>query len=243
MPNFSTLSLGNRKDADRWRKGMKEKLGFSEEKWVQKVLPTISDYEDVFGANDSWLFIGGHFSRNIQDWGDWPYDGEWRLYDDKDNDYKTPPDSEVLFRKDHVLVRKLVSGAWKEKKLRKGIEFKQECKVIVWGGCSICKDKVQVAAIQALFGAPLIIGWKATTGWPIIDIMLGGYGKKPGPGIWNSPNFWDELGNDHADLKKVRESWLDVASSIQWGGDILQRFCVVDPNGDQHDRDGAALTS
>ncbi|MCP1784349.1 hypothetical protein ABIF65_011391 [Bradyrhizobium japonicum] len=34
MASFSTLTLGTRKDTDWWRRGMKEKVGYTERVWV-----------------------------------------------------------------------------------------------------------------------------------------------------------------------------------------------------------------
>ncbi len=243
MPTFSSLSLGSRKDADRWRKGMKEKLSYSETKWVKKVEPTMAEVEGFFGTNDDWLFMAGHFGGVQSEWGSWPYSGDRRLYNDPDDDVTTPPTHEILFRSDHALVRRKSGGSWEEKKLRKGTELKQSCKVILWGGCDVCSNQAQLNVIRALFGQPLVIGWLGITGWKIVDIMLGGHGGNPDPGTWNTPNFWNELGSGHEDPVKIRNAWLKVAKSIPWGGDVLERFCVIDPDGTRHKATDEPLVS
>jgi hypothetical protein len=235
MPTHSTLCLGNRKDADRWRKGMKEKLGFTEGKFVKDITPSLVDIATFFKQKDDWLFMAGHFSQAVGKWGTWPHATEYRLYNDLDNDHTTPPTLEALFRKDHVLVRRKEGGAWTEKKLARGKEFLQheKAKVLLWGGCGVCnEDSIEI--LRELFGKVLIIGWHGKTGWEITDLMMGGFGNKPDPGGWRSPNFWEKLGGSHSDLVKVRNAWLDTAKAITWAGDILSRFCVIDPDGTHH---------
>jgi hypothetical protein len=64
MPTFSTLCLGNRNDADWWRRGMKEKLNFTEGKWVKNKELSLADIASVFGRTDDWLF--GRATRNVR---------------------------------------------------------------------------------------------------------------------------------------------------------------------------------
>ena len=131
MASFSTLTLGTRKDTDWWRRGMKEKVGYTERVWVKQPEPTMQQMKEVFSGR----FFGGHFSGPFSQWLPWPYDTEKRLYNDLDNDPETAPTREVLTRKDNVLLRsKKANGTWEEAHLKKGVEFKQTGanRVILW---------------------------------------------------------------------------------------------------------------
>lgn len=234
MSTFSTLCLGSRKDADQWRKGMKDKLGFTETKFVKLAEPSVAELKGFFGASDDWLYIAGHFSSAQSSWANWPYDDENRLYNDTDNNVGTPPTLEVLFRSTSVLCRRKTDSSWDETELVKGKGFKQgaKAKVVIWGGCSVGNADI-VISMQALFGPALIIAFSGETGWQILDIMMGGYGTGTGTG-WKTPNFWDKLGNKSGDLGAVRDAWLDTARAITWGAGILDRFRVFDPDGTEH---------
>lgn len=216
MPSFSTLSLGTRKDAARWRKGMKEKLTFAEGVYHAEPSPTLAAIEGFFGRSDDWLFLAGHYDQDV-------------LY----NEQQT---IKIKFQSSKV---EIAHGS-QSKTLIKGQRMKQAPKLVLWGGCSVCDSTQSINMLRTLFGGMLLIGWKGQTGWEIVDIMLGGFGHANPTGPWNSPNFFDKLGNGAGDLKKCRDAWLDVAKSIPWGppkpGEppYIERFCVVDPDGTVH---------
>lgn len=233
MPTFSTLCLGSRKDADQWRKGMKDKLGFTESKFVKHPEPSLAELKGFFGASDDWLYVAGHFS-SVNGWPSWPYPNESRLYNDIDNDATTPPTAEILFRSGNVLCRRKSGSSWAESLLVRGDGFKQnaKAKVVIWGGCSVGNPNT-VGTMQALFGPAVIVAFAGETGWQILDVMMGGYGDSSGSG-WKTPNFWDKLGSNSGDLVAVRDAWLETAGAITWGSDILSRFRVFDPDGTEH---------
>lgn len=192
MPTFSALCLGTRNGADWWRRGMKEKLGFTEGKWVKEPEPSAAAIAGVFALTDKWLYLGGHFSRRLAGWGSWPHAAEKRLYNDLDNDPNTPPSRESLCRANHMLLRSKSGSAWSEQTLNKSVGFKQTgASVLLFGGCSIAANKADILAFQALFNMLLILGWKRTTGKEIINLMFGGNGTNDAAGApWSTVNFW-----------------------------------------------------
>ena len=237
MPTFSTLCLGNRNDADWWRRGMKEKLNFTEGKWVKNKEPSQADIASVFARTDDWLYLGGHFSLPPKPpnpvWPNWPYSDEKRLYNDLDNVWTTPPTWEVLFRSGKALLRgTATNGSWSEKSLTKGTEFKQTSAghVLLFGGCAIADRKQDILAFQALFDSPLMLGWTLTTSRKMINLMLGGDGSNEANGApWSQVNFWTKLGNSPPNHANVRTAWLAAADHIFTAGDPFRsHFAVID---------------
>lgn len=233
MPTFSTMCLGTRNDADWWRRGLREKLGYSEGKWLKEAEPSAAAIAAVFGLTDNWLYLGGHFSVPFGNWGTWPHSAEKRLYNDLDNVAATPPSREALFRAGHVLLRAKSGSAWNEQTLAIGTGFKQTaCSVVLFGGCAIAERKADILAFQALFNKPLILGWKKTTSRQMINLMLGGDGANDAAGSpWSAVNFWTKIGGDFGDPVKVRKAWLATADALFQPGDPYRsHFAVIDDN-------------
>lgn len=233
MPKFSTLVLGTRNDADRWRKGMKDKFNCTESVFVKNPLPTVADVSAFFSQSDDWIYLGGHFAPPVM------YNEQQTLL--------------LTFKDDRVIVERTETGTKTTRELRKNVEFKQHAnlKAVFWGGCSVA-EPATIATLRKLFGAVTIVGWRGKTGWELSDMTMGGWGNPPyppNPPTWRTPNFWDALGAHTEDPVRLRNAWLSTARAINWGPpksgepSYLSRFCVVDPDGKYHYGDDEPLVA
>jgi hypothetical protein len=209
MSTTATLSLGTRKDAIYWSKECSSQLGFTAGSTIATPSPELSDIKNYFSRSDEWLFFGGHFTEVDH------------LYNDDES-------IKIKFHSDKVVI----SHGSKTETLLKGTTFlqHQKVKVIFWGGCNVHSDDKTREAIRALFGSPMMIGWRSITGWQVMYSVMGGYGNV-------APNaardFFDRAAADPKNETIVRKAWLETANDTQWGSNT-PTFSVYDSDGDEH---------
>lgn len=220
MATFSVLSLGTRRDSKQFSKGAIEKLSLSSGSVLNAAKPPLDDIKKLFARTDDVLFLAGHYAGSLYN-------------DDRSID--------LAFEAKKLTIKYDAQTAV----LNRGAEFKQtNCKIVIWGGCSVCNSTATIDAMRALFGKHVLIGWIGVTGWEFTDIMFGGKGNgstdpEPGP-AFAVPNYFDALGGSIADPASLWKQWLKVAKAIAWGNDpagkpYLDRFCAVDIDGGKHD--------
>jgi len=202
------LSLGTRPDATTWEKGCNS-LGFDTPNPIKNNEPTIDELRTFFKSKPDWLFFGGHFS-DLQLLNMWPP--------------KKNQDIEITFSDDSV------SLAVKEKAalLRKGSEdfaLDANCKVILWGGCSVCSDETTIRTMRTLFGPHVLLGFSGLTGWKIVDAMLGGGFIKAGK------HFFDRVVGKEGDAASVCNAWMETAKFGYGGSNNESKFRAIDPSG------------
>ena len=219
MASFSVLSLGTRRDAKQFQKGAIKKLHLSAGITLNTPKPPLEDIKKLFARSDDVLFLAGHYAGSL---------------------YNADRTVDVAFAAEKLTIR--YDG--QTSVLNRGTQFKQtNCKLVIWGGCSVCDDDGAIAVIRALFGSPVLIGWIGVTGWEITDIMFGGKGHgsaEPEPlPDFAEPNYFTALGGSITDPARLWKDWLKVAKAIPWGNDaqgkpFLDRFCAVDSGGKKH---------
>ena len=204
----SILSLGIRRDAITWKEGCKS-VGLSTAKAITDPRPTLDELEHFFKSSPDWIYFGGHFGGGILS----NEDGTTDIEFDKDRVTLTlsptpASHSETIFQKH--------SG---------NFGLHKKCKVMLWGGCSVCSSESNVRNLRELFNNPLILGFAGLTGWRIVDALLGG-------GFIKNHFFTRIKGKTH-DLSHVRDAWLRTAL-YGWGGTKLEtRFRAIAPNGQE----------
>lgn len=215
MPTTSTLSLGTRQDAKYWSQECSGQLSYASTVKITEAAPPLADIKKFFASSDEWLFLAGHFTS-------------------VDHLYNEGGTIKIRFKADRVVVTH--SGA--DTNLMKGTDFKQHGKVkaIFWGGCDVHNHKSIVDDLRTLFGNPLMIGWRGTTGWEVLNAVMGGFGNTP-------PNpakdFFDRVKSNPASETTVRTAWLDAADATQWGQAPSQppyreRFSVIGSDGTEY---------
>lgn len=219
MPSFSALSLGTRRDAKQFRKGAVEKLGLSPGVVLNTPKPSLADIVKLFRRTDDVIFLAGHFAGSL---------------------YNEEKSVDISFHADKVVIRYDAQTVV----LNRLSEFKQtNCRLVIWGGCSVCDTKETVDVMRALFGRHVLIGWIGQTGWTITDIMFGGKGQASSSAepvaTFALPNYFDALGGAITNSDKLWQEWLKVAQGIAWGNDTsgkpyIDRFCAIDIDGGKH---------
>lgn len=219
MTSFSVLSLGTRRDAQQFRKGATDKLHLTAGTVLNAPKPPLDDIKKLFARSDDVLFLAGHYVQSL---------------------YNEDHSVDLTFAADKLTIK--YDG--QSSVLNRGAEFKQtNCKLVIWGGCSVCSSDTTIATMRALFGSHVMIGWIGVTGWEITDIMFGGKGHgspepEPLPDL-AEPNYFTALSGSVGDPARLWKDWLKVAKALPWGNDsqgkpYLDRFCAVDVGGTKH---------
>jgi hypothetical protein len=127
MATFSVLSLGTRRDAKQFRKGAMEKLSLSAGSVVNAPKPPLDDIKKLFARTDEVLFLAGHYAGSL---------------------YNEDHSIDLAFDANKLTVKYDAQTAV----LNRGAEFKQtKCKLVIWGGCSVCNDTATIDTMRALF--------------------------------------------------------------------------------------------
>lgn len=198
------LSLGTRKDATTWEKGC-QGLGFDLAAVIKKPYPTIDELKTLFKTKPHWLFLAGHF-------------GSMQLLNEKEDVW-------VKFATDKVELQVKKEKATIEKS---GGDFglSANCELVMWGGCDVCTNRNTVKILRTLFGEHVLLGFRDTSGWKMVDAMLGG-------GFIKSDHFFDRVKGHEDDPIAIRDAWMKTAQKGYGGGDLEDRFRAVDRNGQE----------
>ena len=198
------LSLGTRKDATTWENGCKG-LGFDAPLPIKKPSPSMDELKAFFSSDSDWLFIAGHFGGDM-------------LFNEKDSVSAT-------FSADSVELK--VGG--EKATVKKGtaeFQLDKNCKVVLWGGCSVCSATDLIRDLQKLFGAHVLLGFKGSTGWKMVDAMLGG-------GFIKTGHFFERVKGHDDEPAKIRDAWMQTALKGYGGDDFEDRFRAIDPDGQE----------
>jgi hypothetical protein len=144
-----------------------------------------------------------------------------RLYDDNNT-------TTLSFSADQVNVTTR-DGNRVAKKNMADFGLSKNCKVVLWGGCSVCSSKDTVSTLQKLFGPHVLLGYAGSTGAAITEALLGG-------GFIKKGHFFDNLKNMDFQPAAIRNAWLRAAINGYKGGTGAnsineQLFRAVDPDG------------
>lgn len=195
------LCLGTRPDATTWEKGCRN-LGFDTPLPIKKPSPTMDELKAFFARSYDWVFFGGHFSGG-------------KLFNESDSVGVRFNETEVVLEVggDTATLRRGTSDL--------GLTAPS---LVLWGGCSTLGSKETVKALHSLFGNHTMIGFKAMTGWKMVDAMLGqGFMK-------DKRHFFTRVSADSS-AEELRTAWMETARLGYAGGDLEDRFAAVDPDG------------
>ena len=214
MSYTSVLSLGTRGDATYWSDTSAAELSYSAKHKITKPVPALQEIKDFFAGSEEWLFLAGHFTLAKH------------LYNETES-------VKVRFENDRVVVDHPDENGVS---LRKDDGFQQHKKIkaLFWGGCDVHSDTGTVATLRQLFGSPLMIGWRGTTGWQVLHSVMGGFGNMA-PN--SSRDFFSRVSSNPSDPDTVRDAWLDTAKDTTWGAatpTFESRFSVIMPDGTEH---------
>jgi hypothetical protein len=200
-------------DARYWYEGCQRQLHFQPGVRVTASGPSVGAMRSLFGRKDDWLYLAGHFQEYLYN------------YDDT---------TRVKFQADRVTLQ----SHDEELVLKRGEGFQQHArlKVLFWGGCNVHSDPTRVRMMRALFGTPVMVGWRGVTNRFIMLIVMGGMGHRP-------PNpardFFERIKVDPTDMEAIRNAWLQTGYDAKWGRPdsglpYKQRFSVVDRSGQEY---------
>jgi hypothetical protein len=194
------LSLGTRADATTWEKGCKG-LGFDAPLPIKKPSPSMDELKRFFASSFDWVFLAGHFGGN-------------RLYNESGQ-------VGVRFGADAVT---LEVGSESVELKRGTSDLQLKPRLILWGGCSTLGNNALVRELATLFGNHTMIGFRAITGWKMVDAMLGaGF-------LAGKQHFFTrvEAGSTSAVLA---DAWMQTARLGYGGGTLENRFAAVEASG------------
>ena len=209
MAATAILDLGDPADSRAWENGCRG-LGIGNAiEPIRSSKPPLNTLLGLLKSQPDWLFLSGHFIP-------------LQLF----NGGVTT----LTFSATEVSV----AASDGNKTVKKGTaEFglDKQCKVSVWGGCSVCRDKDSINALFALLGPHVLLGYGGSTGAAITTAMLGG-------GFLKKGHFFDNLGDDQDDPAAIRDAWLQAALNGYRGGtgdgsidETL--FRAIDPDGQE----------
>ena len=206
MPTYATLSLGTRQDAATWNKGC-EARGFGQSVSIRKPKPTLAEISSVFTSSADWLYFGGHYSGGT-------------LYNEDET-------VRLGFEADRVEVK--IDGT--EHEIGKNVSdsvfnLDMSSLVILWGGCSVCSGSGSIMAMRKLFGPHTLLGFVGSTGWEIVDAMLGA-------GFLKKGHFFDNLGVGIPTADKAAEAWMAAAKAGYGGVPMESKFRAIDMSGQE----------
>lgn len=197
------LSLGTRKDATTWEKGCKN-LGLDTPHPIKKGSPTMNELRAFFKSEPQWVFLAGHF-------------GDLTLCNEEQSVTVTfATDGVTLAVEDETTV------------LRKGTEdfsLDANCRVVLWGGCSVCSDERTIRTMRTLFGPHVLLGFAGRIGRKMVDAMLGG------GFIGAGRHFFDRVAGKDGDEVSVRDAWMETAKFGYGGGKVEWQVRAIDPDG------------
>jgi hypothetical protein len=182
------LSLGSRKDATTWENGCK-RLGFDTPNPIKKGFPTMTELRAFFKSTPDWIFLASHF-------------GDLEMSNDDGSVSLTFATNEVTLK-----------AAGETAVVKKGVDFTLDanCKVVLWGGCSVCSGETTIRTMRTLFGPHVLLGFNGLTGWKIVDAMLGG------GFIGAGRHFFDRVAGKESDPVGIRAAWMETAK-FGYGG-------------------------
>lgn len=157
-----------------------------------------------FKSKPDWIFMAGHF-------------GDLQL-SNEDGSVK------VTFAADGVTL----AAAGEIALLKKGSEdfsLDANCKVVLWGGCSVCSDDMTIRTMRTLFGPHILLGFKGLTGWKMVDAMLGG------GFIGAGKHFFDRVIGKDSDAADVCDAWMETAKFGYGGSNNESKFRAINPDG------------
>jgi hypothetical protein len=209
---FSTLELGNPTDAKTWEQGCRS-LGLKGGSSIMTSKPGLDRLRSFFAAEPDWVYFSGHFAGG-ELWGD---NGD-----------------AVEFKHNRVVL----SSGDDSTELHKGDGFRMHANVtlVVWGGCSACREPARVRWMRELFDNPTILGYAGSTGWKINDAMLGG-------GFIRA-NFFENLRrNTMAPYYSPDfvDAWMGAAQAGYGGGPMEGLFRAVDAQGQMWELQGGKI--
>lgn len=197
------LSLGTRKDATTWAKGC-TRVGFDVPLPIKQPNPGVQQLRRFFGTSPEWVFLAGHF-------------GEHTLFNEDGS-------VQIEFASGHV---ECTAGGKTEKILKnRGFSLHADCRVVLWGGCSVCHSEHTVRTLRALFGQHVMLGFAGSTGWRVVDAILGG-------GFITKEHFFERVRDKCDDLAAVRDAWMKTARAGYGNGRLEGIFRAVDPDGQE----------
>lgn len=211
MLQTSALSLGTRKDAGYWSDICAKELSYTAKNKITTPVPTLQQIKTFFAGSEDWLFLGGHFAST-------------------DHLYNEAETVKIRFEESRVVVNH-PDGAGIALQKNDGFKQHEKIKVLFWGGCDVHSDDNIVRTLRTLFGSPLMIGWRGTTGWEVLYSVMGGFGNAA---PHSSRDFYTRVSSNPTDPITVKDAWLDTAKDTTWAAaapSFESRFSVFMPDG------------
>ncbi len=217
------LAIGASKPANTWRRGCRA-LGIKIDRAVINRNPKTKEIRDFFRQSPDWIYLSGHF-------------GGTTLYNNH-NRTRT-----FLFKRKQVVVtikkndgtkKRFVLSRKDDKDNKKDESFKlyKNCKVVFWGGCSVCAVVDTIDILRELFGEHLLLGYAGGTNGTITNAILGGGRIHKSFKIEKDKSFFGRLdGKKIHDLKYVRETWMETALDAYGGRPREDLIKAIDPDG------------
>ena len=206
--NSSTLSLGSRPDAATWELGCST-VGIDLLTSLRKASPTMDELKAFFAEQPSWLYMGGHF-------------GSLQLFNQAAHEGRAGAVS-IKFNTDHVVVD--IDGTTAKLSQSDGtFMVHSTVLVILWGGCSVCDTTHTMKVLRTLFGNHVLLGFAGSTGWAMVDAMLGN-------GFIKKNHFFDNVKGKTDDLDAITNAWMKAAKAGYGSGAMADRFRAIDYGG------------
>lgn len=179
-------------------------MGFDAPNPIKKGLPTLDELQAFFKSKPEWIFFAGHF-------------GDFELSNEDGS-------VTVAFAADGVVLS-VGGGTIQLKKGTEEFSLDAKCEVVLWGGCSVCSSDATIRTLRALFGPHVLLGFRGTTSWEMVDAMLGG------GFIGAGKHFFDRVVGRDSDALGVRDAWMQTAKLGYAGTKAEPKFRAIDPDG------------
>ena len=203
MHAFSTLDLGDPKDARTWVKGCTAK-SLREEHCILSMSPTTEQLTAFFRGEPDWVYFSGHYNRR-ELWGD-----------------KTL--AQIDFDRDNVTLN--VRG--QQTVLKKGtgaLALAESAKLVIWGGCNALAREPDVKVLRELFRNATLLGYSDFTGVAINNAMLGGGFIKRA--------FFQRITSSAPSSQEIVNAWMGTAKAGYTGNSLQLRFRAVGTDGQE----------
>jgi hypothetical protein len=207
MSSTSILDLGDPRDARAWEAGCR-RLGFSNAiEPIRSSKPPLQSLLGLMKSQPEWLFMSGHYAG-------------LELY----NGGVTS----LSFSRDAISI-KATDGNQTVTKGQAEFGLDRNCKLSIWGGCSVAGSRTMVQTLFALLGPHVILGFDGKIGSQITEALLGG-------GFLKKGHFFDNVEGHEDDPAAIRDAWLQAAINGYRGGtgkDSVDEtlFRAIDPDG------------
>lgn len=213
------LAISAKGLARAWGKGCKG-IGVRIAKRITAHEPSGREIRQFFRESPDWIYLGGHFSG-------------MRLYNYRKNDTRS-----VRFMRRRVKVTLQnadgVESSFFLSKRESKFNLHKKCKIVLWGGCSVCEERDTIEKLRDLFGQHLLLGYADMTGWKITNALLGGGKIHNRLEINREKSFFGRFdGTKLSDLEYIRRIWMQTALDAYGGKKYEHLIRAIDPNGQE----------